>query len=89
MFDMMRIICYEAPRPDWYYNLVTNPNVTIYVCTVSYDHEANIEEEPDRIRLYDQMAAQNPGFDEYRQNTSRIIPAITMKCNNSPRIWMI
>ena len=66
-------------HPDWYYNVVTNPNVTIEVGTEKYDAVATVEEEPERTRLYDQMAAQYPGFEEYRQNTARIIPVITLK----------
>ncbi len=66
-------------HPDWYYNLVANPNVTIEVGTEKYDMVATVEEEPERTRLYDQMAAQYPGFEEYRQKTSRVIPIITLK----------
>ena len=66
-------------HPDWYYNLVANPNVTIEVGTEKYNTVATVEEEPERTRLYDQMAAQYPGFEEYRQKTSRIIPVITLQ----------
>ena len=66
-------------HPDWYYNVIANPNVTIEVGTEKYDAVATVEEEPERTRLYDQMAGQYPGFEEYRQKTSRIIPVITLK----------
>ncbi len=66
-------------HPDWYYNLVANPNVTIEVDAEKYDAVATVEEEPERTRLYDQMAAKYPGFEEYRQKTSRKIPVITLK----------
>ena len=66
-------------HPDWYYNLVANPNFAIEVGKEKYDAVANVEEEPERTRLYDQMAAQYPGFEEYRQKTSRVIPVITLK----------
>jgi deazaflavin-dependent oxidoreductase (nitroreductase family) len=66
-------------HPDWYYNVVANPNVTVEVGTEKYNAVATVEQEPERTRLYDQMAAQYPGFEEYRQNTSRIIPVITLK----------
>ena len=52
-------------HPDWYYNLVANPNVTIEVGTEKYDAVATVAEEPERTRFYDQMAAQYPGFEEY------------------------
>ncbi len=66
-------------HPDWYYNVVANPNVTIEVGTETYDAVATVEQEPERTRLYDQMAAQYPGFEAYRQKTSRTIPVITLK----------
>ncbi len=66
-------------HPDWYYNVIANPNVTVEVGTEKYDTVATVEQEPERTRLYDQMAAQYPGFEAYRQKTSRIIPVITLK----------
>jgi deazaflavin-dependent oxidoreductase (nitroreductase family) len=66
-------------HPDWYYNIVANPHVTVEVGSEKYDAVATVEEEPERTRLYDQMAAQYPGFEEYRQKTSRIIPVITLQ----------
>ena len=66
-------------HPDWYFNVVANPNVTVEVGTEKYDAVATVEEEPERTHLYDQMAAQYPGFEEYRQKTSRIIPVITLR----------
>jgi deazaflavin-dependent oxidoreductase (nitroreductase family) len=66
-------------HPDWYYNVVANPNVTIEVGTEKYDAVATVEEDPERTRLYDQMATQFQGFEEYRQKTARIIPVITLK----------
>ena len=66
-------------HPDWYYNVVASPNVTVEVGSEKYDAIATVAEEPERTRLYDQMAAQYPGFEEYRQKTSRIIPVITLQ----------
>ena len=66
-------------HPDWYYNVVANPNVTIEVGTEKYAAVATFEEESERTRLYDQMAAHYPGFEEYIQKTARIIPVITLK----------
>lgn len=64
--------------PDWYYNVVAHPHVTVEVGTEKYDAIAIVAEEPERTRLYDQMAGQYPGFEEYRQKTSRAIPVITI-----------
>jgi len=66
-------------HPDWYYNVLANPNVTVEVGSEKYEAIATVEEEPERTRLYDQMAAQYPGFEAYRQKTSRVIPVITLR----------
>ncbi len=65
-------------NPDWYYNLKAYPEVEIEVGTEHFKAQATISEEPERTRLYDQMAAQYPFFAEYRQKTERQIPVITL-----------
>ncbi|NUM48926.1 MAG: nitroreductase family deazaflavin-dependent oxidoreductase [Anaerolineales bacterium] len=68
-----------APEnPDWYYNLLAHPEVTIEVGAETLKVEATAAEEPERTRLFDQMAAKNPGFDEYRKKTTRQIPVIVL-----------
>ncbi len=65
-------------NPDWYYNLVANPLVTVEVGTEKYQARAKVTEDPERSRLYDKMVAVNPGFDEYRKKTTRKIPVIVL-----------
>lgn len=65
-------------NPAWYYNLVANPDVKIEVGIEKFRAHATITAEPERTKLYDQMAAKYPGFDEYRQKTTRKIPVITL-----------
>ena len=65
-------------NPDWYYNIVANPEVTVEVGTEQFSAKATVAEEPKRSELYDNMATQYPGFDEYRQKTTRAIPVITL-----------
>lgn len=65
-------------HPDWYYNVVTNPLVTVEVGTEKFQAQATVAEEPERTRLYDQMVAMMPGFDEYRRKTARVIPVIVL-----------
>ncbi len=68
-----------APEnPDWYYNLLAHAEVTVEVGTETLKVEATATEEPERTRLFDQMAAKNPGFDEYRKKTTRQIPVIVL-----------
>jgi deazaflavin-dependent oxidoreductase (nitroreductase family) len=65
-------------NPDWYYNVGAHPRVTVEVGTEQFEAEATIPEEPERTRLYDQMAAVMPGFAEYQRNTTRRIPVVVL-----------
>ncbi len=66
-------------NPDWYYNMVANPEVTVEVGTERFQAHATIPEGEERDRLYNQMAAQMPGFAEYQRNTTRRIPVVVLK----------
>ncbi len=65
-------------NPDWYYNLVAHPQVTVEVGTEEFQAQAAFASEPQRTELFDKMAAAYPAFDEYRQKTSRQIPVISL-----------
>jgi deazaflavin-dependent oxidoreductase (nitroreductase family) len=65
-------------NPDGYYNVSANPEVSVEVGTEQFQAQAAIADEPERTRLYDQMASKYPGFAEYQQKTTRTIPVITL-----------
>ena len=65
-------------HPDWYYNVVANPQVTVEVGTETFQAQAVVAEEPERTRLYDKMVEVMPGFEGYRRNTVREIPVIVL-----------
>lgn len=65
-------------NPDWYYNIVAHPQVTVEVGTEQFTVRASIATEPERTRLYDKMVEVMPGFAEYRKKTTRIIPVIIL-----------
>lgn len=67
-------------NPDWYYNILANPLVTVEVGTKQFQARAAIASEPERTRLYNQMVAMMPGFAEYQQKTTRVIPVIALTC---------
>jgi len=68
-----------APNnPDWYYNIAANPHVTVEVGTEQFEAQATIPAEPERTRLYNQMAEIMPGFAEYQRKTTRTIPVIVL-----------
>ena len=65
-------------HPDWYHNLVANPEVNVEVGVDQFPALATVAEEPERTELYDKMAAKHPFFDEYRKNTTRAIPVVIL-----------
>lgn len=65
-------------NPDWYYNVMAQPEVQIEVGTEQMAARATVAEEPERSALYEKMVAKNPGFDEYRRKTTRTIPVIVL-----------
>lgn len=70
-------------NPDWYYNILKNPLVTIEIGTEKLQAQANVAEEPERSRLYEKMAEMMPGFNDYRRRTTRQIPVIVLTPVNS------
>ena len=65
-------------HPDWYYNLLAHPLVTVEVGTQKFQARAAATSEPERTRLYDKMVEMMPSFDEYRKKTTRVIPVFTL-----------
>jgi deazaflavin-dependent oxidoreductase (nitroreductase family) len=65
-------------HPDWYYNVIANPLVTVEFGTETFQAYATVVEEPERTRLYEKMVAMMPGFDDYRRKTTRVIPVIVL-----------
>jgi len=66
-------------NPDWYRNLLAHPDVTVELGTESFPARATVTQGAERQRLFDQMAAQMPGFAEYQRNTTRQIPVIVLE----------
>lgn len=65
-------------NPAWYYNLVANPEVCVEVGNERFDAVAMVTVEPERTRLYAQMAARYSFFAEYERNTTRVIPVMVL-----------
>jgi len=67
-------------NPAWYHNLVANAIVTVECLGDKYEAKANVVADDEEYeRLYAQHAALMPGFNEYRQRTSRRIPVIVLE----------
>ena len=66
-------------NPDWYHNVRANPEATVEVGTETFQARATVPDGEERDRLFDQMAAQMPGFAEYQRNTTRRIPVVVLE----------
>jgi len=70
-------------NPDWYYNVVAFPELTVEVGTETFRVHATVADEPERTRLYNRMVEMMPAsvsktFDDYRHKTTRKIPVIVL-----------
>ena len=65
-------------NPDWYYNLVAHPDVSIEVGTDAVEVVATPLAGSDRDRVYAEQAARYPGFAEYQEKTARVIPVVAL-----------
>jgi deazaflavin-dependent oxidoreductase (nitroreductase family) len=66
-------------HPDWYHNIVANPEVTVEVGGERFQARARVTEGAERQRLFDAQAAVMPNFAEYQEKTSRQIPVIVLE----------
>ena len=74
-----------APEhPQWYYNLVANPVVTVEVGTEQWEATAHVAEGEERKRLYAAQAAQMSQFADYEKSATaagREIPVFRLVRN--------
>jgi deazaflavin-dependent oxidoreductase (nitroreductase family) len=66
-------------NPDWYYNLVANPNATVELPGETFQVKAVITQGEERDRLFNQQAEIMPGFADYQRNTTRLIPVVALE----------
>ena len=76
-------------HPDWYHNILANPEVDVEVATQSgvdqFAAHARIARGDERQRLYDAQAAVMPNFADYQKKTSREIPVVVLERRGPPR----
>jgi deazaflavin-dependent oxidoreductase (nitroreductase family) len=66
-------------HPDWYHNLVANPEVIVEVGEDTFSARAVVTAGEERARLYEAHAALMPNFAEYARNTTREIPVVALE----------
>ena len=65
-------------NPDWYYNILAHPLVSVETGSEQFQAQASIAVEPERTRLYNRMVEMMPGFADYQRKTTRVIPAVIL-----------
>ncbi len=68
-----------APNhPDWYLNLVADPDVTVEVGDEAYAAVAATTEGEDRARLWTMLKQTYPFFADHEASTERTIPVVVL-----------
>jgi deazaflavin-dependent oxidoreductase (nitroreductase family) len=81
--DKLYVIASKAgapTSPDWYHNLVANPQVEVEKGDDRFTATAvPITSGPERDRLYAAQVAVQPGFADYEKATTRVIPVVELQ----------
>jgi deazaflavin-dependent oxidoreductase (nitroreductase family) len=65
-------------HPDWYYNILSNPAVTVETGRETYQAVASAPAGAERDALFAAVVAAEPGFGDYQRKTTRRIPVVTL-----------
>lgn len=66
-------------NPDWYYNLLANPEAEIEVGTETIPVRAREARGEERERIWEKQKRDRPSFADYERKTSRQIPVIILE----------
>lgn len=66
-------------HPDWYYNVVANPTVSIELGTATTTGIARVADAAKRGPIWERQKATYPQFAEYEAKTDREIPVIIVE----------
>jgi deazaflavin-dependent oxidoreductase (nitroreductase family) len=66
-------------NPDWYHNLVANPDVTIEIGTETRRCRARTASAEERAPIWSTQKARYPQFADYEAKTSREIPVVILE----------
>jgi len=67
-------------HPDWYHNLVANPDARIEIGTEAYDVLARVATDDERERIWEAQKRVKPNFADYEQKAGdRVIPVVVLE----------
>ncbi len=65
-------------HPDWYYNLIAHPRVTVEAGTEAFDATAVVTSGQERDALFERFAVRYPQLVVYQGRTTRPVPVIAL-----------
>jgi deazaflavin-dependent oxidoreductase (nitroreductase family) len=65
-------------NPDWYHNLVAQPEARIEVGTETLEVTARVLDDAEREPIWREQKARYPGFADYETKTDRVIPVVML-----------
>jgi deazaflavin-dependent oxidoreductase (nitroreductase family) len=68
-----------ARHPDWYYNLVAIPEVTVEAAGGPFEARAAVPRGAERERLWRDVVAKYPFFAEHQSRVTRTIPVVVLE----------
>ena len=66
-------------NPDWFHNLVANPDVSVEVGADNVEVSARVLQGDERDVIWDAQAQAFPTFAEYQQKSERQIPVVLLE----------
>ena len=71
----------DPKNPDWYYNLVANPDAEVEIGTDRFPVRARVAEGDERDRIFEKQKADWDGFAEYEEKLEgiRVIPVLVLE----------
>ena len=82
--EVSRIFIFESKggsdtNPDWYHNLVANPQTVVEVGSETIPVTARVLTGAERDDIYAKQSAVEPQFAEYQRKTTRVIPVLELQ----------
>ncbi|MFG1818514.1 nitroreductase/quinone reductase family protein [Kribbella sp. NPDC049174] len=71
-------------HPDWYHNLVANPEVTIETGLFTYPATAVVLRDAERDEVFARLVEADRGWGEYQARTTRTIPVVALVAQPGP-----
>jgi deazaflavin-dependent oxidoreductase (nitroreductase family) len=66
-------------NPDWFHNLVANPDASIEVGTETVPVRARVATGTERDSIWQTQKERYPGFADYERQTDRVIPVVILE----------